>query len=436
MTFRTIQQWMKLLIFMGVFLKTESLYVGITKVRSAVAKGAVCLDGSAPAYHLHRGHGTGVNNWLVHVEGGGWCNNITTCLERKYSHLGSSWKMEKQLAFSGILGNNPMFNPDFYNWNRVKIRYCDGASFTGDVEAVNSITKLHFRGARIWHAVIEDLLLKGMKNAKNAILSGCSAGGLTSILHCDSFRAHLPVSARVKCLSDAGYFINVKDVSGASHIASYFDQIVKLHGSARTLPASCTRTLRPDLCFFPQYMAKKIKTPLFILNAAYDRWQIKNILAPVVADPQGFWSDCKIDIKNCSTNQLTVMQDFRSEFLTALSKLGKSPSRGLFINSCYAHCQTELQETWFSHDSPVLHKTRIAKAVADWFYDRRQLQMIDCPYPCDHSCHDRIFEPDEPHHHHHYQQQQQKGEGEKRWRYMLLEKLLLVLCLFGYVTIF
>lgn len=23
---------------------------------------------------------------------------------------------------------------DFFNWNRVKIRYCDGASFTGDSE--------------------------------------------------------------------------------------------------------------------------------------------------------------------------------------------------------------------------------------------------------------------------------------------------------------
>lgn len=23
---------------------------------------------------------------------------------------------------------------DFYNWNKVKIRYCDGASFSGDVE--------------------------------------------------------------------------------------------------------------------------------------------------------------------------------------------------------------------------------------------------------------------------------------------------------------
>lgn len=29
---------------------------------------------------------------------------------------------------------------DFYNWNRVKVRYCDGSSFTGDVEAVNPVS--------------------------------------------------------------------------------------------------------------------------------------------------------------------------------------------------------------------------------------------------------------------------------------------------------
>ena len=28
----------------------------------------VCLDGSPPAYHLSPGFGTGVNNWLVHME--------------------------------------------------------------------------------------------------------------------------------------------------------------------------------------------------------------------------------------------------------------------------------------------------------------------------------------------------------------------------------
>ncbi|XP_052211023.1 pectin acetylesterase 8-like isoform X1 [Diospyros lotus] len=388
-------QWLAILVCTLILLKAEGFYVGITYVQSAVAKGAVCLDGSPPAYHFDKGFGLGANNWLVHVEGGGWCNNVTTCLARKNTRLGSSKRMAKQLPFSGILSNQQKYNPDFYNWNRIKIRYCDGASFTGDVQAVHPATKLHFRGARIFVAVIGDLLAKGMKNARNAILSGCSAGGLTSILHCDRFRTLLPITAKVKCLSDAGYFINTKDVSGAHHIETFYHQIVSTHGSARNLPRSCSSKMRPDLCFFPQNIVQNMQTPLFIVNAAYDSWQIKNILAPGVADPHGLWDDCKLDITKCSTSQLKIMQDFRLKFLAALSRLHNSASRGLFINSCYAHCQTEMQETWLMPGSPLLGGKAIAKAVGDWYYNRRPFQKIDCPYPCDKTCHNRVFDPNE-----------------------------------------
>ncbi|KAJ4960541.1 hypothetical protein NE237_020451 [Protea cynaroides] len=387
--------WLNLLICILITLKADGFYVGITYVENAVVKGAVCLDGSPPAYHFDKGFGAGINNWLVHFEGGGWCNNVTTCLSRKNTRLGSSKQMVKQIVFSGILSNSQKFNPDFYNWNRIKVRYCDGASFTGDVEAVNPATNLHFRGARVFVAVIEDLLAKGMKNAKNALLSGCSAGGLTSILHCDSFHSLLPISTKVKCLSDAGYFINVKDVSGAQHIQDFYHEVVTTHGSAKNIPVSCTSTVKPNMCFFPQYMARHIKTPLFLLNAAYDSWQIKNSLAPGVADPHGLWHSCKLDIKSCSSSQLQTMQGFRVEFLSALSSLGSSSSRGMFINSCYAHCQSEMQETWLRADSPVLNKMPIAKAVGDWFYDRHPFQKIDCAYPCDSSCHNRIFDTKE-----------------------------------------
>ncbi|KAB1223091.1 hypothetical protein CJ030_MR2G013650 [Morella rubra] len=349
-----IVPWLSLLLFALLFLKTEGFNVGITYVENAVAKGAVCLDGSPPAYHWDKGVGAGVNNWLVHVEGGGWCNNVTSCLSRKNTRLGSSRQMVKEVAFSGILSKFQKFNPDFYNWNRIKVRYCDGASFTGDVEAVNPATNLHFRGARVWLAVVEELLSKGMRNAENAILSGCSAGGLTSILHCDSFRALVPIHTKVKCLSDAGYFINAKDVSGAQHIEAFYSEVVATHGSAKSLPQSCTSKMRPGLCFFPQNVAQQINTPIFFVNAAYDSWQVKNILAPGVADPHGFWHSCKLDIKNCSPSQITTMQDFRLQFLSALNGLGTSSSRGLFIDACYAHCQTETQETWLRDDSPLL----------------------------------------------------------------------------------
>ncbi|KAK9144102.1 hypothetical protein Sjap_004005 [Stephania japonica] len=387
--------WLNVLACLLIVLKTDGFYVDITYVQSAVAKGAVCLDGSPPAYHWDKGFGAGIDNWLVHIEGGGWCNNVTTCLARKNTRLGSSKQMVKQIAFSGLLSNKPQFNPDFYNWNRIKVRYCDGASFTGDVEAVDPATNLHFRGARIWHAVIDDLLAKGMRTAKNAILSGCSAGGLTSILHCDDFHSLLPATTKVKCLADAGYFINTKDLTGTQHIQEIYSDVVKTHGSAKNLPTSCTSRVAPSLCFFPQYAAQTIRTPLFILNAAYDSWQIKNILAPGVADPHGVWHSCKLDIKNCDSVQIKTMQGFRLEFLSTLQVLGSSPTRGMFINSCYAHCQSEMQETWLRDDSPVLDNKTIAKAIGDWYYDRSPFQKIDCPYPCDSSCHNRVFDQQE-----------------------------------------
>ncbi|KAJ9536831.1 hypothetical protein OSB04_029564 [Centaurea solstitialis] len=373
-------------------LTTEGYDVGLTFLDSAVAKGAVCLDGSAPAYHIDKGFGAGIDNWLVFFEGGGWCNNVTNCLARRDTRLGSSKEMLKVETFSGMFHNKPKYNPDFYDWNRIKVRYCDGSSFTGDVEAVDPKTNLPFRGARIFRAVIDDLLAKGMKNAKNAMLAGCSAGGLTSILQCDNFRSLLPASTKVKCLSDAGFFINAKTVIGTSHIEGFYADVVKTHGSAKVLSPECVAKLGPGLCFFPQNMVQYIKTPIFLINAAYDSWQVKNILAPGVADRKGTWRECKLDITKCSSAQLNILQGYRLEFLKALTGFGNSPSRGMFINSCYSHCQTGIQETWLRDDSPLLGNTTIAKAVGDWYYERNAFKKIDCPYPCDKTCHNRVFD--------------------------------------------
>ncbi|XP_020208986.1 pectin acetylesterase 8 isoform X2 [Cajanus cajan] len=387
-----IRQWLNLLVCALLLLKGKGYIVPKTLVENAVSKGAVCLDGSPPAYHLDKGFGEGINNWIVHIEGGGWCNDVTSCLYRKDSRLGSSKQMVEELGFSGILSNEQQFNPDFYNWNRVKVRYCDGSSFTGDVEEVDSTTNLHFRGARIFSVVMEDLRAKGMENAKNAILSGCSAGGLTTILHCDRFKTLLPSGANVKCVPDAGYFINVKDISGASRIEEYYSQVVKTHGSTENLPTSCTSKFSPELCFFPQYVASQINTPIFIVNSAYDSWQINNILAPGAADPNDQWHNCKLDISRCSPDQLSIMQGFKMEFEKALSAVGDSPSKGMFIDSCYAHCQTESQETWYKSDAPHLANKTIAKAVGDWFYDRSPFHHVDCNYPCNPSCQSRVFD--------------------------------------------
>ncbi|MED6122959.1 Pectin acetylesterase 9, partial [Stylosanthes scabra] len=87
------------------------LLVSMTLVKNAPASGALCLDGSLPAYHLHRGFGAGINNWLLQFEGGGWCNDLPSCLERAQSRRGSTRYMSKMEVFSGILSNNASQNP-------------------------------------------------------------------------------------------------------------------------------------------------------------------------------------------------------------------------------------------------------------------------------------------------------------------------------------
>ena len=72
--------------------------------------------------------------------------------------------MEKVLAFTGILSNKANENPDFYNWNRVKLRNCDGASFNGDSE--DQTSQLYYRGQRIWQVAMEELRCKGMQKAE------------------------------------------------------------------------------------------------------------------------------------------------------------------------------------------------------------------------------------------------------------------------------
>ncbi|XP_064989193.1 pectin acetylesterase 9-like isoform X12 [Musa acuminata AAA Group] len=341
----------------------KRLLVAMTLVPHAGSTGAVCLDGSPPAYHLHGGLGSGARNWLLQFEGGGWCNDVESCAARSKTRRGSTRYMNKLEVFSGILSNDSTANPDFYDWNRVKLRYCDGASFGGDSEFLNSTTTLYFRGQRIWKAIVLDLLPKGLIQADKVLLSGCSAGGLASFLHCDD--------------------LTRRDVSGQSTIRSFFSSLVSLQ------------------CFFPQHALSYIRTPYFILNSAYDVYQFHHIFVPPSADPRGRWYRCKLNPMACSPIQIAILQvthqycnrlvsGFRNEMLKALESFEGSQNGGMFINSCFTHCQSELQEAWFGPNSPRLHNKTIAEVVGDWYFGRGMAKEVDCPYPCDSTCDDLI----------------------------------------------
>jgi len=137
---------------------------------------------------------------------------------------------------------------------------------------------------------------------------------------------------------------------------------------------------------FPESWIAWVKFLLFVF------WQLRSSLAPPSADPHGTWKECRQNNAQCNSSQIQFLQgriwnklsfawlfnpciniqfdselmihiysglsflcyktDFRNQMLDAIKVFSSSNQNGLFINSCFAHCQSERQDTWFADDSP------------------------------------------------------------------------------------
>ncbi|KAL3329932.1 hypothetical protein AABB24_034010 [Solanum stoloniferum] len=344
----------------------DEYFVEKTILKNAVSKGAVCLDGSPPAYYMDRGFGEGAQSWMIHLSGGGWCRDVRECQNRSTTSFGSSKHM-LPFKFRGHFSNNKNANPDLFNWNKVMVAYCDGGAFTGDVETVDPATNLHFRGARIFSAVMEDLLSKGLRDAKNALLIGSSAGAYPAMLYCDRFSKLLPNTPRLKCLTDSGYFIDFnKNLQKGKGFETIYKALVTLHGSAKALPKSCTSRMKPELCFFPQNMQQYIKTPLYTIMSPFDIVQVGTSLGD-------YYNAIKQN--NCSANQKKNLRELRLELLSKLPNASDTKSRGAFIDSQFHH--TRLQSYWNPQNVSVVNNVTMIKAFGDWYFDRQYYYLID-----------------------------------------------------------
>ncbi|KAL0368841.1 UNVERIFIED_CONTAM: Pectin acetylesterase 7 [Sesamum calycinum] len=301
--------WIKLLVLslvMIIQVVHGSENITITLLESAVSKGAVCLDGSPPAYFYDKGYGEGADNWVVYLEGGGWCANTDFCHE--WISTKSTFKREKKMQFRHILAPKQTINPDFYNWNRVFVAYCDGSSFMGDVEEVTP-----------------------------AILSGGSAGGMATIYHCDGFRALIPGATRYKCIADSGIFTpaDKKDLIGYEKRVHRFDKLIAFHGTDKLLPKSCTSKMSVNLIYTG--------------------------LDPGLPYSETTWYGCGNDLDFCTCPQIQSMKEFRAEFLKTLQAIAKSSSIGMFVHSCHIHGHFLNFHGW--DPSPLLQNKTIAKVI-------------------------------------------------------------------------
>jgi hypothetical protein len=335
---------------------------------------AKCLDGTPALYYHRKGWGTGANKWFLHQQGGGWCYDLESCVSRSKGSLGST-KADKPTSSlnGGYFSTDNVSNPLMWNWNAVELRYCDGASVSGDkaTPTVVGSTTLHFRGRAILDAEINSILNdRGMKDATDVVVSGCSAGGLATFLHCDHWADAIGTAtsnkAKVACMPDSGFFL---DEDRSPKYGSNMRNVYNFQeSSAAGLNAACvaahTETKDPEKCIFAQWSSQHIKTPTFPLQSQYDSWQTGNVMGGGDAD-----------VQNEFGRNLTGLV---KELLLA------QPQHGIFLDSCHHHCGNwgdslidgvlsgPALNTWYNQGS--------ANLPNKGFYNQ------DKPFPCNDCC--------------------------------------------------
>lgn len=384
--------------------------IPMTTLTPREARGAVCLDGSPPAYHMIPGWGPGRKKWVVMLMGGAWCRTPESCAQRSLTWLGSTRVPHPPVFFHGIFSNSSAHNPHFYDWNIVYLRYCDGGSFKGNATSAarpdyvlsksdgvpNSLPLKDLMGSRVngfplkGQAVFEALIShliegRGLALATHLLLSGISAGGVAALLHCDAFRNRLlAVSAAstepvVKCLADAAFFIDVGDVFGYRGLRNHFREVVDMHSP--TLISGCTQRYgkhAPE-CLFAEHFLPYISTPVFLVNLLYDRESVNMAIAPIREDKGGQWAACRQDFANCTRKQMAVLDKSAAALVKKLSKAFEEGERrnGAFLLACHTHSVVQKPRFWHSSDSPKIRGQTMAEAVAAWFFGGQHGVLMD-----------------------------------------------------------
>lgn len=253
-----------------------------------------------------------------------------SCQARSKSALGSSKSYPASTNLGGsYFSNDPAVNPMMYNWSKAFLRYCDGSSQTSDLTApvpVGSDT-LYYRGHRILEAVQAALLPLGLAQATDVVISGCSAGGLSTYLHMDEWAAAIHAvspSAKVVAMPDSGFFLDYNATEGAGYGASLrwvHDRMNGTHG----VPAACraANPTDPAKCIFAEHVSPTLATATFPLQSEYDAWQVGN----------------ELFVKSDNASAINPYGALLVSRLEA-DLLGASPNpgHGAFLDSCFHHC--------------------------------------------------------------------------------------------------
>jgi hypothetical protein len=349
--------------------------------------GALCLDGTPAGYYYSTNPNQDPQRFVIYFEGGGWCYDMADCANRALHYdIGSSQNWTATMTPQSVVSGDAKTNPQFSSFTRIWVPYCDGYSFMGYREQPVAFGSqlVYFRGATVLKELLVTLDAKfRLTAARDVLVSGCSAGGLSAILHVDRIRAFVPAARRVASVPDSGFFLNATNVGGAFEYGAQMASGWRLHNATGGANLRCVAA-RGDTadCAMAPYVLPHVRAPVFLLNSIYDQWQMGNVVGDGVPQASSFQSKC-VDHgpRQCNATELAVANAFRTQ-LTADALGGLKKTDGFALESCWTHCQMWSDFVWSTY---AINGHLVRDVVAKWWAQLNgggvpsvQWRLLDC----------------------------------------------------------
>jgi len=326
---------------------------------------AKCLDGTNFKFNYSLGSGKGKNKFMIEFLGGAFCGMddgnefLASCLDRSEIYLGTSKFLGpngSELIIDyplGYFSNIKMYNPKFYNWNKLGINYCDGSNHQGFVREPYDMngTKLWFRGYNNTMGVFEWARKHlGLFDAEEIIIAGESAGGQAIYFWSTYFQDYFPKKIKLRAIAEAGFFLDAYNIYQRCNLFRYFikESAYYSRSNETDLFRKCSyRGSNEDWkCLIPQYVAKDIEIPMFIINSQNDYESLRSQMA-IVCVANGS--------ETCSEHDKAIIRSYRMEFLNRMLEIKKEKKNwGFWLRSCIEHIYWK-NWAWYTDEMLVLN---------------------------------------------------------------------------------
>jgi len=316
---------------------------------------AKCLDGSNYRFNFIQGEGEGKNKFFLYLEGGGWCgqetlgdNFVQSCYERSKTSLGSKIGFINSLVISRLvrlLSSKEKYNPNFYNWNKAFVRYCDGSSFISDRKYEINGSKVYMYGKNNLLGVLNYLKYNyNFTNADSVILSGFSAGSFSALIYANYIETLTTKKNNTFIISDSGFFYDLDEkklkvnrlVQKAYEYSTNHTEIVNLFNYY------CDKEYiekEPWKCLSGEYFLYNVKVPILSFQNVYDAWITR------VINENDCWFN-KNFIKNCSNEQLDKIYREGNLLIEKIHKYKRYDHITLFYYRKIGHMLTYYNWIW------------------------------------------------------------------------------------------